>query len=1003
MNGKNVKKLFAFVLALSVFCASNPVGTTANVKVLAQQNSADAFEQLIQNEEIQQQAVFSKEDILLDFAVVCCGGESYKETVSHLENSLNASKTVTVIDVREGISLQELSEYDCVYPDETVINGYNSEETRKILEEYVFNGGSMFLTNGFCNYFDDSVLGISEKTKLDGVPKNLVSLVKGTDLEMLGEIVVDFAKLFGEYSDYSYFKTKDYGYGFKTTTAISVVESENVCLYALNKYGKGNVFITNPLLPNVFNVNSFDRQESYFSQRPFASTSAGANTLIKGEFASYVSKEKYGFCLERTFGSYGTTPIAWQLHYEEISGFENNSAILFSEICKKYFQVPSFTLIRNTYRWFSKYETMSYLDINNNICNPDFDEGAYSGGSYVISDDNRLSLVETENTGSYFVDQSSTVERLFPAIYDYDSDGMDDAVCGSSDGKIYVFLTKALYPRWVCDAPFTLKDEKGRDIDVGTYSAPTVCDFDNDGKNDIISGSENGAIYFIKNNGNGSFSSPVYLASTGTSMSMPVVGDVDNDGKDELVCGSNKGRIYAFELDAKQLTSQKLLLEIDGEGFVSPYVCSFKDDGYSDLYVGTYDGYVRRFAGCPTGFQNMGYVMCGEKNYKGNYRAKFGNNCTPRLFDADGDGNNELVCGYIEYGLNVPIDSEYFHFSDELQSQIDYIERNDFYLGVHFYTNEHASPKREAYELEAHKKAFEHYGVSTDGVGVNQHTWYTSQNSPTQSFESAKNAGFLWNSGGQSSKSLAVPQVTTENVLGIPAYFDDEQQFLVFNTGSLLYLDDSISDLTAKYNLPLSVYYHCDFAYKDLKAAERDVKQVNEYVKRNNMSFVKEDELAKMASASVNSNVTCRLEDGKIILSSTTLDKSLPLYDEKYSQATGVRIEFKKGADIDGFYHNADVYYFEDNGFVVTMNKEIVVGYDENTERESHIACVNIPCKINRSENLCFVSFEGTPAYCEIKVCGKAKTSTQGWTTQMQGQYTVFKAFGNKNITVEFQ
>ena len=937
--------------------------------------------------------------------VLHCGGSSYIESLSHLKNSLFASKEVYSHDVTHGLFSNDLEGFDCVFVDETLFSAGDKENLSKIVEDFVKNGGSVFLPNSAVDFFSWEFLGIKDAVKLSSIPKNPVNISKGTDMETLGELVCDFSKLFEGYTDFEYFSKLDYGYGFVIDTATAVVNNfDGTCIYSMNKFGDGFVFLTNPLLPNNLNVNSVERSQAYFAQKPYAATTAGANSLIKGEFAAFVSKQKHGFSLERTFGSYGTTPIAWQLHYEEITGIENDASIVFSEICKKYNQIPSFTLIRNTYKWFSRYESISYLDINNNICSIDVNEGAYSNGKHVIADNFNLFTLEVEDTGSYFEDLKSAKQRLFPCIYDINGDGLDDIIAGSSDGKIYVFETQELGARWICKKGYTLKDGNGKDIDVGKYSSPVMIDFDGDGLCDVLSGDEKGNINFIRNLGNGSFSSQVVVTSIGERESMPVLGDVDNDGDDELVVGSCNGKVYCFEIDGASLKNRTLLIDEKSETFMSPYVVDINKNGKNDIVAGTYSGFVRRYIFTGGKFDNAGYIMADEPNYKGNNRVKFGNNCTPRFFDADNDGKDELVCGSYEYGLNVPIDSPYFPFKENLKKQIEYIQDNNFYLGIHFYTNAFASQQREMTELFLHKTAFDYYGINTQGVGANQHTWYTSSNTNLQTLESVKYAGFLWDSGWQSSSSSAAPQSSTENVLGYPAFIDDAKNMLAFNTGTLLYLDDEVTDITAKYGLPISVYYHCDFAYNDKQTAENDVKHVAEFTNKHNLSFVKEDQFAKMTAASANMNVKVVFnDDGSFVLIKENISENHPLFDEKYADANAVRFEVSKDNDINQFSSDAEFYFDEENALVVTMNKDIIIKKEkQKNESKGRIISMNVPATISYGRGRVDVDFDDDAGFVSVKVQGQAFCENNLVQTERKDGYTVFKSFDVTEFSIYF-
>jgi hypothetical protein len=371
------------------------------------------------------------------------------------------------------------------------------------------------------------------------------------------------------------------------------------------------------------------------------------------------------------------------------------------------------------------------------------------------------------------------------------------------------------------------------------------------------------------------------------------------------------------------------------------------------------------------------------------------------MFDADGDNEPELLCASLEYGLNVPIDSEYFDAKENLSKQIKYLKENNFYVGVHFYTNEFASKTREAKELELHKKAFEKYSVPFENVGVNQHTWFVNTDDDASTFESVKNAGFLWDSGYQSSRSESAPQVSAENVLGIPGFVDKDNSMMVLNTGTLLYLDDEIASLTAKYNLPLSIYYHCDFAYKDKKGAENDIKHVDKFVKEHGYTFVREDELVKMSAASHNTNFTVVKKDDTFVLNKQPLKTDFELYDESYSDCVGVRLEVSNSLSIDDVFVDAKIYSYENDSVVFTPSQKTTLGFSGKKTDDVHLVSINRAAQVKYAQGLMSLSFEDE-GYCQIKVYGKAKTNTKGWNTAFDGTYTVFSGYNLKIINIMY-
>ena len=143
------------------------------------------------------------------------------------------------------------------------------------------------------------------------------------------------------------------------------------------------------------------------------------------------------------------------------------------------------------------------------------------------------------------------------------------------------------------------------------------------------------------------------------------------------------------------------------------------------------------------------------------------------FYDVTGDGALDLICGQLEYGLPVPIDSEYFPFREELQAQVDWMAEKNYYLGPHALTQWYASEEYEQREFARQMEALASYGVDLSRVGTNQHTWHTSKLGPAQTLLAQYGSGMLWNSGWEPSNSSATPQVSAENVLALPFFLED--------------------------------------------------------------------------------------------------------------------------------------------------------------------------------------------------------------------------------------
>ncbi len=149
------------------------------------------------------------------------------------------------------------------------------------------------------------------------------------------------------------------------------------------------------------------------------------------------------------------------------------------------------------------------------------------------------------------------------AIGDLDNDTLDDLIIGHTDGTFSFYKNTAasntVTPVWTL-ASDTLMDLSTFTImDVGDYATPAIYDINGDGKNDLVSGNQFGALYYYRNYssvpgtigltkvtdtlGGIKLNSPV----DPYSYTAPYIGPTDNTGKDYLVVGTNWGSLYRYD------------------------------------------------------------------------------------------------------------------------------------------------------------------------------------------------------------------------------------------------------------------------------------------------------------------------------------------------------------------------------------------------------------------------------------------------------------------------
>ena len=940
-------------------------------------------------------------------AVLYDGGadsRTWEDTLSRLEQPLLLGFDAEAVDISGGY---DLSGYDILYPDESIMTAANAGTLRDDIISYAQNGGAVYLTNGFYDFFPAEFFGAKSFREVDEYPYHMEYPEVSGDLQDIQDITRDFYTLYEAYTEFPELEGLDRGVGMVPDTAVTICSRRGLSLSTVNACGEGWVFFCSGLLPNPYYTLGTSLENRTDEQRALSDTALSAARILENAFASFVSKRTVGYSVWRVFGSHGNPAMSWELHFEEITGFENGSGVAFAELAEEYLQIPSYTLIRNTYRWWLRAETVtSLLGINTKVLGSpvmdfvmDMDESAYSSGTHAAAGDDWLTLTQLDDAGSYFVDDTQYDQRAYIDVADLDLDGVLDIVAGSSDGVIYFFRGTGYEGRIKTEEAVQLGS-----ISAG-YSAPVVYDADGDGVSDILCGAADGNIYLFRGLGGLDFAGAELFLTTGlTGQALPDAGDLDGDGCADLVVGSNEGRLLVYYgSGASRLTvdasTELTALGIEGS-WTAPRIADLDGDGTNDLAIGTFDGYIARLINNGSGFDNAGYIELGEENYKGNYNAKFGNNCVPCFADVNGDGITDLVCGSLEYGMNYPIDSEYFPQRENLAAQLDYFRERGYYVGVHFYTNSHASPERENYELRRQLEAMSSYGLNTTGIGANQHTWYTSSNSPQQSFLSLWNNGILFNTGyGVPGDTNPVPQYSAQNVISLPFYLtvDGERTILLQNCSTVCYQGSNWSDISARWDMPIAVYYHCDFTVGNEETARTNLETVEAFRQAHGYSFVMENQLMYASAAAYNMtlSVSGGYSDGAFDATFTAgaENNRAAMYDGDYQTSTGAKISLGEAlSDLD-IAVDADVWHRDGSDIYVGLNRAARL-YSAGGEQEgTHLTRVNLPAMISSHEAGATIQFaEGGMMECAVS--GAASTASAGWSARTtENGETIFTCY----------
>ncbi len=195
--------------------------------------------------------------------------------------------------------------------------------------------------------------------------------------------------------------------------------------------------------------------------------------------------------------------------------------------------------------------------------------------------------------------------RASPTLADIDGDGDLDLFVGDAMGHVFGCENQGTDAAPVYAAPQPVAAE-GAPLSIGTVITPVFWDLDHDGDRDMVVGSGDGGILWLKNTGTFSkpaFAAPQSLPRAGggnvrvSSDAVPRFEDCDGDGRYDLVVGDGDGGVQVFlnrtTHDIIEFGAGAPLLAggvpIDVGAGASPAFCDLDGDRDDDLVVGSSD------------------------------------------------------------------------------------------------------------------------------------------------------------------------------------------------------------------------------------------------------------------------------------------------------------------------------------------------------------------------------------------------------------------------------
>ncbi|NLC73480.1 MAG: VCBS repeat-containing protein [Ruminococcaceae bacterium] len=907
---------------------------------------------------------------------------------SRLSQPTVLGMTVTPLDISQDYSLDG---FNIIYLHESVIKSSAAKAFLEKAETFVSAGGAMFAPNAFYDFFPKSFLGVSGFGSFGSLPEEISTPEAGADLDSLQRVLSDYHKLLINYTNVDV-KNIDPGIGIIPDTAVSLAVSGSLALSSLNKYGKGYVLLSSALLPDRNACGGLGLEKGQTGLEYFSDTSLSFARLFENAFAEFVSKRLYGFSVSRVYGSFGRPSVSLQMPIFDLESINAGRFSKFAEACIKNDLVPSYSISRNFIVKPGKHETVSYIygDGSLSSLRSTVKDTQYSSATHVISNNSWLNRAASGNSSfAYFgLGQLLSASRT------------KDFVLGSEDGKIFYCAGLSTVPRYTVSLPQHLSDLEGNPLSVSGPSAPLIYDVNKDGQPDIVCGDGFGKVFWFEGNGSLRFAPRGVLVNSGINGRVfPDMGDLNSDGYTDLILGSDKGKLFAFYGTKDGLAgvspTKIPLFGITGS-WLSPRIVDLDGNGRADIAVGTKDGYIARIVSTTDGnFAASGYVELTDRNKFGNYNAFFGEYAVPVFADINDDNKLDLICSGVEGNLSYNIDSPYLSNSNPILESIAQIYSWRYYIGLNCNFGMYSSEESEREAISALLGSLRgkyNYEGSLFGVSMQERSINTE--APAGSFSPLSTVGASWATAyapvSKDGKAYA------EGVFSLPFYLvgNNAEPILLHNGADRLSANSELSQLYAKYNLPIPIYLSRDMAnsYDEIST------EVRLFAENNFYTAVKENQLMLATAAACNTQVSAKSASESsfdVTITASMINNSGRLYSEDYQNSAGAVISLGEALKGKNLSVDADVWYEGNNGQIfVGLNRPIRLFESEAKNTKPHVSGISLPALITNTEGGVKIAFRAD-GLLKVWVSGEAYTYDAGWETDKTADGVCFTKQGS--------
>jgi hypothetical protein len=164
-------------------------------------------------------------------------------------------------------------------------------------------------------------------------------------------------------------------------------------------------------------------------------------------------------------------------------------------------------------------------------------------------------------------------ETVQPCIADWNADGNKDLIMGRNRG-VYVYLNEGTDAAPKFDFDRSRLGAKIRNVFPTERLSPAFVDWDADGKRDLVVGSQQGEVWFVRNVGSKTqprFNGYTPVRADGKDVHVGseariAVADLDGDGRQDLLVGADNGVVWFFQASHPHPVARSSYLQVKRGG-----------------------------------------------------------------------------------------------------------------------------------------------------------------------------------------------------------------------------------------------------------------------------------------------------------------------------------------------------------------------------------------------------------------------------------------------------